>query len=119
MSQLPAHKTKLVCTIGPASESPDVLRKMLEAGMNVARLNFSHGDFSWHKSIIGRLRAAARATGKQVAAMAGKTRLVVGIWNGHFVNIPMRQAVHDRERIDPGGSLWASILDDTGQPELV
>jgi len=53
------------------------------------------------------------------AAMAGKTRLVVGIWNGHFVNIPMRQAVHDRKRIDPAGSLWASILDNTGQPELV
>jgi len=70
MRQLPAHKTKLVCTIGPASESPDVLRKMLEAGMNVARLNFSHGYFSWHKSIIGRLRDAARTTGKRLAIMA-------------------------------------------------
>lgn len=53
------------------------------------------------------------------AAMAGKTRLVVGLWNGHFVNIPIRLAVEQQKQIDPGGSLWASILDNTGQPELV
>jgi 6-phosphofructokinase 1 len=52
------------------------------------------------------------------AAMAGKTRLVAGLWNGHFVNIPIKQAVRERKRIDPGGPLWASILDNTGQPEL-
>jgi pyruvate kinase len=40
---LPACKTRLVCTIGPASESPEIMESMLGAGMNVARLNFSHG----------------------------------------------------------------------------
>jgi pyruvate kinase len=67
---LPFNKTKLVCTIGPASESPVVLQQMLEAGMTVARLNFSHGEFSWHKTVIERLRAAARAVGRPVAIMA-------------------------------------------------
>jgi pyruvate kinase len=67
---LAPHKTKLVCTIGPASESPEILRPMLQAGMNIARLNFSHGDFSWHKTAIGRLRRAAQTAGRRVAIMA-------------------------------------------------
>ena len=66
----PANKTKLVCTIGPASDSPQILEKMLLAGMNVVRLNFSHGDFSSHQAIIQKIRAASQATGRQVAIMA-------------------------------------------------
>jgi len=66
----PANKTKLVCTIGPASDSPQILEKMLLAGMNVARLNFSHGDFPSHRATIQKIRAASQATGKQVAIMA-------------------------------------------------
>ncbi|MCX5883526.1 MAG: pyruvate kinase, partial [Deltaproteobacteria bacterium] len=60
---LPSHKTKIVCTIGPASQSPEVMERMLLAGMNIARLNFSHGDFSEHKAIIENLRAASVKTG--------------------------------------------------------
>jgi pyruvate kinase len=56
---LALNKTKIVCTIGPSSESPVVLRQMLQAGMNIARLNFSHGDFAWHKMVINNLRRAA------------------------------------------------------------
>lgn len=67
---LPDHKTKIVCTIGPASESREVMEEMLRAGMNVARLNFSHGDFAAHRKVIGNLRAASRATGCRVAIMA-------------------------------------------------
>jgi pyruvate kinase len=67
---LPNHKTKIVATIGPASESPEMLERLIRAGMNVARLNFSHGDFEGHAERIARIRAAARATGQRVAIMA-------------------------------------------------
>jgi pyruvate kinase len=53
------HRTKIVATIGPASDSPDMLRKMMLAGMNVARLNFSHGHYVDHAERIQRLRSVA------------------------------------------------------------
>jgi pyruvate kinase len=65
-----ANKTKLICTIGPASDEPKTLEAMLLAGMSVARLNFSHGDFESHGKTITRLRAAAEATGRRLAIMA-------------------------------------------------
>jgi len=67
---LPANKTKLVCTIGPASASPDILRNMLRAGMNIARLNFSHGDLAWHKTVIENLRKVGNEEGMRVTIMA-------------------------------------------------
>ncbi len=66
----PSNKTKIVATIGPASDSPDVLRDLILAGMNIVRLNFSHGDFSGHAETIARVRAAANAVGRRVAIMA-------------------------------------------------
>src|SRR5688572_18409144 len=66
----PTHKTKLVGTIGPASRSQTVMEQMIVAGLNVARLNFSHGDFSGHQEVIRNLRAAERATGRRIAIMA-------------------------------------------------
>ncbi|MEK6198524.1 MAG: pyruvate kinase [Desulfobacterales bacterium] len=67
---LPTNKTKIVCTIGPASDSPEILEEMILAGMNVVRLNFSHGDFSGHKAIIDKVRVAEQTTGRHVAIMA-------------------------------------------------
>jgi pyruvate kinase len=67
---LPGHKTKIVATIGPASESPEMLERLIRAGLNVARLNFSHGDFSSHAERITRIRAAEKATGRSVTIMA-------------------------------------------------
>lgn len=63
------RKTKIVCTIGPSSESPDMLRKLVQAGMNVARLNFSHGDFEEHGNRIRHIRAAASELNKTVAIL--------------------------------------------------
>lgn len=67
---LPSHKTKIVATIGPASDSPAMLERLIRAGMNIARLNFSHGEFADHAERIARLRAAERATGRRVAILA-------------------------------------------------
>jgi pyruvate kinase len=67
---LPAHKTKIVATIGPASESPEMLARLIRAGLNVARLNFSHGQPSKHAEVIRRIREAARETDRRVAIMA-------------------------------------------------
>ena len=66
----PANKTKIVCTIGPASGSPEVLAQLIRAGMNVARLNFSHGEFAGHARDIETIREAARRVGRPVAIMA-------------------------------------------------
>lgn len=62
-------KTKIVCTIGPASESVETLVKLIEAGMNVCRLNFSHGDFEEHGNRIKNIREASKITGKMVAIL--------------------------------------------------
>ena len=67
---LPDHKTKIIATIGPASESPEMLERLILAGMNIARLNFSHGSFSGHAERISRIRTLERSTGRRVAIMA-------------------------------------------------
>jgi pyruvate kinase len=63
------RKTKIVCTIGPASESVEKLTQLIETGMNVARLNFSHGDHVEHGQRIKNIREAASKTGKTVAIL--------------------------------------------------
>ncbi len=70
MTILQANKTKLVCTIGPASNSTQMIEKMICAGMNIARLNFSHGDFESHGTVIKNIRAASKRLGIRVAVMA-------------------------------------------------
>ena len=71
------RKTKIVATMGPATDSPEIIRAMLMAGMDVARFNFSHG---MHDEIVGRvaaLRSACEETGRPVALLADRksTRL--------------------------------------------
>lgn len=63
------RNTKIVCTIGPASESVETLEKLMGAGMNVARLNFSHGDYEEHGARIKNIRLAALKRNKNVAIL--------------------------------------------------
>ena len=62
-------RTKIVATLGPATDEKKVLRKMIRAGLDVARLNFSHGDADEHRRRAARLRAAAKKCGRDVALM--------------------------------------------------
>lgn len=62
-------KTKIICTVGPSTDQPGVLEEMLNAGMNVARFNFSHGNHEDHAKRIAMVRAAALRVGKPVALL--------------------------------------------------
>jgi pyruvate kinase len=69
MAEKKERKTKIICTIGPASESPPVLEALVRAGMNVARLNFSHGTYEEHLKKIQTLRRIADRLKKPVAVL--------------------------------------------------
>src|SRR5512139_3300770 len=101
---LPLNKTKIVCTIGPASESPAIMEQMIRAGMNIARLNFSHGDFESHRAVVRNLRAAASAAGKRLAIM------------GDLSGPKMRIGKLDQEPVElkPGDSFILTIDDIVG-----
>ncbi len=107
--KLPQHKTKIVCTIGPASQAPEVLEQMIRAGMDIARLNFSHGDFDSHSQVIKDLRSAARSVGKRLAIMAD------------LPGPKMRIGELAREAIElkPGDTFTLTITDITGDERKV
>ena len=62
-------KTKIVCTLGPSSNTQETIEKMIKAGMNVARFNFSHGSHEEHKQRIDMVRAASKKLGVPVALL--------------------------------------------------
>ena len=63
------RKTKIICTIGPASENPEILSQIIEAGMNVSRHNFSHGDHEEHAGRINLVKELAKKHNKEIAVM--------------------------------------------------
>lgn len=67
---LASHKTKIICTIGPASDTQAMLTRMIRAGMNVARLNLAHGDLHSHAATITRLRKASAQAKRPIAILA-------------------------------------------------
>ena len=63
------RRAKIVCTMGPAVESPEKVKELIEAGMNMARLNLSHGGYDEHQNRLDRVREAAKAAGQPVAIL--------------------------------------------------
>ncbi len=120
-------RTKIVCTIGPASREPHMLRQLMQAGMDVARLNFSHGDRAFQGENIARIHAAAQEIGKPVAILADLQgpKLRVGdmpddgvpIHAGEHVTLTTQAVVGQRSEI---GQVQAVLpVQYTGLPEAV
>ncbi|MBE1441343.1 pyruvate kinase [Paenibacillus sp. OAS669] len=104
------RKTKIVCTIGPVSESLDMFKKLINAGMNVCRLNFSHGDFEEHGNRIRNVRQACQELGKNVAILldtkgpeirTGKLKddQKVELIQDNFITLTTEDVLGDADRI--------------------
>lgn len=113
------RRTKIVCTIGPASESVDKLVQLIEAGMNVARLNFSHGDHEEHGARIRNIREAEKVTGKSVAILLDTKGPEIRTHNmengaielkeGNNVTISMTEVLGTEEKFS---ITYAGLIDD-------
>jgi pyruvate kinase len=103
--ELRGHKTKITATIGPASASIGVMEAMIRAGMDIARLNFSHGSFDDHRRNIEKLRAAARASGRDVAILGDLAgpKIRLGTIAGEPVELEAGQAFTLTTREITGG----------------
>ncbi|WP_195571868.1 pyruvate kinase [Paenibacillus sp. 1001270B_150601_E10] len=103
------RKTKIVCTIGPASESLEKLKQLITAGMNVARLNFSHGDYEEHGARITNIRQAATELNKTVAILldtkgpeirTGKLAVEpIELVQDEFITLTTEEILGDKDRI--------------------
>jgi pyruvate kinase len=63
------RRAKIVCTLGPATSTPDALHELVRAGMDVARLNLSHGTYADHEKVYAAVRAASDGVGRSVAVL--------------------------------------------------
>ncbi|EHJ08680.1 pyruvate kinase [Staphylococcus simiae] len=102
------RKTKIVCTIGPASESEEMIEKLINAGMNVARLNFSHGSHEEHKGRIDTIRKVAKRLGKTVAILLDTKGPEIRTHN-------MKNGVIELER---GNEVIVSMNEVEGTPDM-
>ena len=112
-------KTKIVCTIGPASESIEKLTALAEAGMNVSRLNFSHGDHEEHLARINNIKKVRQETGKMIAILLDtkgpeiRTHDMEGgaleFFTGDVLRISMTQVLGTKEKIS---ITYPELIDD-------
>ena len=103
---LPAHKTKVVCTIGPASRSEAVLERLMLQGMNVARLNFAHGTLQGHTDDIQRIRTVAARLQRHCMIMADLPGPKIRI--GKLLDEPFR--------LERGDEVVLTVKDIVGTP---
>lgn len=103
------RRTKIVATLGPATASYELIRSLVESGMDVARLNFSHGDHDLHRRSFEWVRAAASEVGCNVAVLQDiqGPKIRVGSFAGGSVSVPT------------GGSVRLTAEDVTGSAELI
>ena len=102
---MPQRATKIVATLGPASSDPDLLEAMIRAGVNVVRLNFSHGAAQDHIERARLVREASQRAGREVAIMAdlqGPKIRVGKFAEGKVVLVPGEPFVLDAARTEPG-----------------
>ena len=100
------QRTKIVCTIGPASNSPDVMRGLMRAGMDAGRINFSHGDYATHAQSIATLRQVAEEEGRLIAIIADLQgpKLRVGRIEGVVIELRERDEVTLTSHLRPGAT---------------
>jgi pyruvate kinase len=106
------HATKIVATLGPASSDPALLQKMIEAGVNVVRLNFSHGVAQDHIDRAAMVRLASKAAGREVAIMAdlqGPKIRVGKFANDHTMLVDGATFILDAQRTELGDDLAVGL----------
>ena len=83
------NSTKIIATLGPATESSEMLASLIEAGVDVFRLNMSHGERDWHAGVVNRIRAVAETTGRPIAVLMDLQgpRIRVGDLEGGVVEL--------------------------------
>src|SRR5262245_26589929 len=106
---LKRRRTKIVATVGPASNSAEVLERLIKAGVNVFRLNFSHGEHDTHRAAFERLRAAAPKAGQSFAVLADLSGPKIRV--GKFLG--------GKIALTPGSTVTVTTRDVLGQPGLI
>lgn len=120
------RKTKIVCTIGPASESEELLGKLMDAGMNVARLNFSHGDHAEHLQRINTIREVAAEKKKTIGILLdtkgpeirthSMENDVVDLEAGQKIDVSMKEVLGNKERFSIS---YDQLIDDVENNDTI
>ncbi|MEK4486721.1 pyruvate kinase [Psychrobacillus sp. FSL H8-0484] len=120
------RKTKIVCTIGPASESEEMLEKLIEAGMNVARLNFSHGSHEEHAARIKTIKAVSKKLGKIVGILLDtkgpeiRTHKMendsIELISGQTIDISMTEVLGNTERFSIS---YEKLIEDVQEGSII
>lgn len=122
------RRARIVCTIGPATESPEQVQVLVDAGMDVARLNRSHGDTAWHEQVYRNVRSAALASGRPVAVLVDLQgpKIRLGTFGdgphdlavGDVLTITTQDVVGTKDRVS---TTFAGLPDDVhpGDPVLI